>query len=249
MSYEQIEQRLSQHGHLLLVWMTDLHSSVNTGRYFHFVATFGGSWVRWAHGDVFETDQASLNELSELGLLRQTVDGSNPEFEVRQEAVLFVQWLRIRGGAVRAVERETLRFLNDDKFNTMYPTVAHHLAEASNLLWSPDATSESAVVEVGSHLRSALQSIVSSVAGGNPEKVNENIRRWAPTVTADREATLLMDMVEHAYGCCQRLTHIRDESAKGLPVRSHGEIRRIAFLTIVVCYELSALAADVLPNS
>lgn len=122
------------------------------------------------------------------------------------------------------------------------PTSAHHLSEALALLWSGTASTEPAVVEIGSHLRSALQALVHDVAGGKPGQANENVRRWAPTVTAAREAALLVAMVEHAHSCCQRLTHIRDESAKGRPLRSVDELRRIAFLTTVVCNEVAAAA-------
>ena len=80
------------------------------------------------------------------------------------------------------------------------------------------------------------------MAASKPEQANENVRRWAPTVAAEREAALLVAMVEHAHSCCQRLTHIRDESAKGRPLRSVDELRRIAFLTTVVCNEVAAAA-------
>ena len=241
MTYEEVAQRLSQSARLLLIWMTDCHNSANTNRFFHFVATFGGSSVVWAHGGEFEIDQAALNELVDVGLLRRTSGGRDPKFEVRHDAVLFVQWLRSRGGALQAVDREARRLVNDDDFSDCFPTSAHHLSEAL-ALWSDRASTEAAVVEIGSHLRSALQSLVHDVAGGKPEQANENIRRWAPTVTADREAALLVAMVEHAHSCCQRLTHIRDESAKGRPLRSADELRRIVFLTIVVCNEVAAAA-------
>lgn len=242
MTCEEVEQRLSQSARLLLIWMTNCHNSANTNRFFRFVATFGGSRVVWAHGGEFETDQAALNELVDVGLLRRTSGGRDPKFEVRHDAVLFVQWLRSRGGALQAVDRETRQLVNDDDFSDRFPTSAHHLSEALALLWSARASTEAAVVEIGSHLRSALQALVHDVAGGKPEQANENIRRWAPTVTADREAALLVAMVEHAHSCCQRLTHIRDESAKGRPLRSVDELRRIAFLTTVVCNEVAAAA-------
>jgi len=242
MTYEEVEQRLSQSARLLLIWMTDCHNSANANRFFQFVATFGGSSVVWAHGGEFETDEAALNELVDVGLLRRTSGGRDPKFEVRHDAVLFVQWLPSRGGALQAVDREARRLVNDDDFSDRFPMSAHHLSEALALLWSDRASTEAAVVEIGSHLRSALQSLVHDVAGGKPEQANENIRRWAPTVTADREAALLAAMVEHAHSCCQRLTHIRDESAKGRPLRSVDELRRIAFLTAVVCNEVAAAA-------
>ena len=242
MTYDEVEHRLSQAARHLLIWMTDRHNSASTNRFFQFVATFGGCSVVWAHGGEFETDQAALNELVDVGLLRRTSGGRDPKFEVRHDAVLFVQWLRSRGGALQAIDREARRLVNDDDFSDRFPTSAHHLSEALALLWSDRASTEAAVVEIGSHLRSALQSLVHDVAGGKPEQANENIRRWAPTVTADREAALLVAMVEHAHSCCQRLTHIRDESAKGRPLRSVDELRRIAFLTTVVCNEVAAAA-------
>ena len=147
-----------------------------------------------------------------------------------------IAWRRSSGS------REARRLVNDDDFSDRFPTSAHHLSEALALLWSNHASTETAVVEIGTHLRSALQSLVHDVAGGKPEQANENIRRWAPTVTADREAALLVAMVEHAHSCPQRLTHIRDESAKGRPLRSIDELRRIAFLTTVVCNEVAAAA-------
>lgn len=242
MTYEEVEQRLSQAARFLLIWMTDRHNAASTNRFFQFVATFGRSSVLWAHGGEFETDQAALNELVDVGLLRRTSAGRDPKFEVRQDAVPFVQWLRSRGGALRAVERDGRPLVDDADFSDRFATSAHHLSEALALLWSGSASTEPAVVEIGSHLRSALQSLVHDVAGGKPEQANENIRRWAPTVTADREAALLVAMVEHAHSCCQRLTHIRDESAKGRPLRSADELRRIVFLTIVVCNEVAAAA-------
>lgn len=242
MTYDEVEQRLSRAARLLLIWMTDRHSSASTNRFFQFVATFGGSSVVWAHGGEFETDDAALNELVDVGLLRRTAAGQDPKFEVRQDAVLFVQWLRSRGGALQAVETETRRLVDDADFHDGYPTSAHHLAEALQLLWSDRASTEPAVVEIGTHLRSALQAVVHDVAGGKPEQANENIKRWAATVMADREAALLVAMVEHAHRCCQRLTHIRDESDNGRPLRSMDELRRIVFLAIVVCNEVAAAA-------
>jgi len=242
MTNEEVAQRLSESARRLLIWMTDCHNSANTNRFFQFVATFGGSSVVWANGGEFDTDRAALNELVDVGLLRRTSGGRDPKFEVRHDAVLFVQWLRSRGGALQAVDREARRLVNDEDFSDRFPTSAHHLSEALALLWSDRASTEAAVVEIGSHLRSALQSLVHDVAGGKPEQANENIRRWVPTVTADREAALLVAMVEHAHSCCQRLTHIRDESAKGRPLRSVDELRRIAFLTTVVCNEVAAAA-------
>jgi hypothetical protein len=242
MTYEEVAQRLSPTARLLLIWMTDRHNSASTNRFFQFIATFGGSSVVWAHGGEFETDQAELNELVDLGLLRRTAGGRDPKFEIRHDAVLFVQWLRSRGGALQAIDREAQRLVNDGDFSNRFPTSAHHLSEALELLWSDRASTEAAIVEIGTHLRSALQSLVHDVAGGRPEQANENIRRWAPTVAAEREAALLVAMVERAHGCSQRLTHIRDESAKGRPLRSMDELRRVAFLTTVVCSEVAALA-------
>ncbi len=242
MTNEEVEHRLSQEARLLLIWMVDRHDSASTNRFFQFIATFGGSSVLWAHGGEFETDEAALNELVDVGLLRRMSGGSDPKFEVRRDAVLFVQWLRSRGGALQAVDREARRLVNDDDFSGRFPTSAHNLSEALALLWSDRAPTEAAVVEIGAHLRSALQSLVHDVAGGKPEQANENIRRWAPTVTAGREAALLVAMVEHAHSCSQRLTHIRDESANGRPLRSVDELRRIAFLTTVVCNEVAAAA-------
>ena len=242
MTYVEVEQRLSQAARLLLLWMTDRHGSASTNRFFQFVATFAGSSVIWAHGGEFETDEAALNELVDVGLLRRTSGGRDPKFEVRQDAVLFVHWVRSRGGAVAAVEEETRRLVEDADFSDRYPTPSHHLAEALELLWSDQASTEPAVVEIGTHLRSALQAVVHDVAGGKPEQAHENIKRWATTVMADREAALLVAMVEHAHRCCQRLTHIRDESDRGRPLRSMDELRRIVFLTIVVCNEVAAAA-------
>jgi hypothetical protein len=38
-----------------------------------------------------------------------------------------------------------------------------------------------------------------------------------------------------------RLNHVRDETSKGEPEPDRAEIRRAAFLTAVVCYELAQL--------
>jgi hypothetical protein len=63
-------------------------------------------------------------------------------------------------------------------------------------------------------------------------------------VAAERKGKVLLELVRHNLGCCQRLTHIHDETERGRPLRSLDELRRMVFVTSAVCYELAALAVD-----
>lgn len=247
MGFDEIALRLTPEGRELLLAMVDRHVAARDAPFRHFLLseTSGGAHLLWAMGGkVLRTSQSTMSDLVELGLLRQGQRGHNRSFEVRADTVRFAQWLRSQGGPVGAVEREVQRLVDDEGFAAAHPDASHNLAEAQRLLWSDKPTAETSIVEIGSHLRSAVQSTVHDLAGGKTEDPIPNLTRWMTTVTGEREGKVLIDLVRHALSCCQRLTHIHDETEKTRPLRSLDELRRSVFVTSVVCYELAALATD-----
>ena len=64
--------------------------------------------------------------------------------------------------------------------------------------------------------------------GEHRASTNGNARCW-PTSISWPASTLRLD---------HRLNHVRDEVGKGEPTPTYEEMRRAAFLTALVCYEL-----------
>jgi hypothetical protein len=82
--------------------------------------------------------------------------------------------------------------------------------------------------------------------GGSQEKPVERLRTWLEAQNLPkREQTAIARLVELTDAVLrldQRLAHVRDEAGKGEPPITWEEIRRAAFLTAVVCYELDRLS-------
>ncbi len=237
-----VDVRLMPEGRALLLQMVDLHTTNPTASYRHFILaeTGGGADLIWTDkGQItVPVSRSILNDLRDLGLLRVTAGGRDARYEVTSNAVRFVAWLRARGGPMAAVEREARRLLDDGGLTL---DVTHHLTEALELVWSDGSTTTPIVIEIGQHLRSAVQQAIVAGAGGNPEHATDNIDRWFEHVLGERDRELLANTVKWCLRCTNRLTHIADETVLGRPLRGRDEVRRIAFLVVTVCGELAAL--------
>lgn len=150
------------------------------------------------------------------------------------------------GTGVAQVEEQVQRVIEGDAFAEAHAGAAHHLREAFALLWG-GRTDDQVVSEVGDHLRKAIMDITTDVVGpgGDQERpIGRLTDRLNELTVSDRERAVLAQLVELARVCLRldhRLNHIRDEADQGEPPTSWEEIRRAAFVTSLVCYELSRI--------
>jgi hypothetical protein len=248
--YPVVASRLTAEVRVLFLQMVDLHTAnpAASYRFFQLVESFSGAGLVWSgDGQITAAVSSSIvNDLAELGLIRYAAGGGRDRrIEVRSQAVDFAKWLRREGGPVVAVEREVMRLVDDDAFKFRHP--ARHLADAQSGLWSEDPTVNATIIDIGNHLRAALQAVVHDVAGGSdPEEPIANLTTWVDGLAEKREGELLVEVVRYALRCANRLTHIRNEVAgRGRPpIRGVDEVRRTVFLVTVVCNEIDGLAGE-----
>jgi hypothetical protein len=98
------------------------------------------------------------------------------------------------------------------------------------------------LAEVGQHLRGALVDVVQASAGlTGPE---ENIAaapkaaRKVAVERGDEAVQALVTLAEKVTSFDQVIADARDEQAQGRPAADAETVRRAAFLTGLVCYEL-----------
>jgi hypothetical protein len=123
------------------------------------------------------------------------------------------------------------------------------MREAFELLWA-GAESNQVVSEIGDHLRKALMDVTTDVLGPGTATQQEmpvqRLKEWMTTQTtlSTRDADVVQQLVELARVVLRldhRLNHVRDETDKGQPLPTPEEVRRAAFTTALVCYELARI--------
>lgn len=95
MTFDEIAIRLTPEGRELLLEMVDRHLSTPDAPYRHFLVaeTWGGALLIRAGGSdgtAIQTSRSTLNDLTELGLLRVGHRGRNASYEVRVDTIRFV---------------------------------------------------------------------------------------------------------------------------------------------------------------
>ncbi len=195
-------------------------------------------------------DGGALEELAGWSLLRVSYGSRGSEsYRVTGEGQLFFRWLKeSRGSAPAQVEDEVQKVVNSAQFALSCPGAARHLSEAFGLLWSGE-TNDQVVSEIGDHLRKALMDATSEVLGdearGSQEKPIDRLERHLEDLQLpSRESGVLIQLAELARSVLSldhRLNHIRDEADTGRAEVSWEEVRRAAFTTAFVCYELDRL--------
>jgi hypothetical protein len=251
---EDLAQRLPPEAETLFCKMVDLHLRAGGGdRRFLATATWSSSLLIFSARNIketFEGDPIALDDLADYGLLRRSVGSSGgSQYSVTADGLHFHRWLmEQRGQPVAQVERTATAFVSTDQFVQRHPQVAQQLREAFALVWA-DRTDDTAVAEAGGHLRSVLQDLTTDLVGseaGDLESIGPRLRRWlANRALGDRERVVierLVELVEAVASLDQRVTHVRDETGEGRPLRAWDELRRAAFLTAVVCFELDRSA-------
>ncbi|HSJ84409.1 MAG TPA: hypothetical protein VLA91_11395, partial [Acidimicrobiia bacterium] len=162
------------------------------------------------------------------------------------------RWLKEEMGLpIEQTEAAVVSLLNASDFAARHPGASHHLREAFALLWS-DRTDDQTISEIGDHLRKSLMDITADLPSDNSGGVERPIDRLEAIAQSkeknlgSREMKVLGSLVQLAADVLSldhRLNHIRDETDKGLPLRTWDEMRRAAFVTALACYELDLALA------
>jgi hypothetical protein len=195
-------------------------------------------------------DRGALDDLSRYGLIQRGMGSrGGRNYRITGEGVHFHRWMMAREGEpISQVESHARRLLDSPTFAEHHPGAGHHLSEAFQLLWT-GRTDTQAVSEIGDHLRKALFDVTDDLAGLDSGKTEQPVDRLKAYVEqaahlAGRERTALASLVTFVQDVLRldhRLAHVRDELDKDVPLRDWDELRRAAFLTVVVCFELHAL--------
>lgn len=252
-SYDEVAKRLTPDARTLFCEMVDAHLASGPGdRLFIRADSMGGTGMiftgRGSRQDWRDFDGGALDDLVSYGLLHRGFSGQgSANYRVSGEGLHFFRWLMDRqGGAATQMEESVRRVLSGDAFAEAHPGAAHHLREAFDLLWTGNQAHQ-VTSEIGDHLRKALMDTTTDVLGtdtrGQHEKPVERLREWVTSRPglAARDADVLNQLVELARVVLRldhRLNHVRDEADKGQPVPPSEEVRRAAFATALVCYEL-----------
>lgn len=254
-SYEDLKARLTDEATETFVEMVRIHNEAGKGdRFFIETNSFAGRsllFVGPGSGDgLSDVDGGTLMDLVGYGLLHQDFsDRGTPNYRVSGEGQQFYRWLMEQQGSPVAQTEEAVRqLLEGDRFATEHSSAAHHLSKAFDLLWS-NRTDDTIVSEIGDHLRKALMDItkdVTSGVAGDHEKPIELLEALVASKTdlAERERNALLQLVEFARSVLRldhRLNHVRDEKDKGREAVTWSELRRAAFTTALVCYEIGQL--------
>jgi hypothetical protein len=251
-AYKDLERRLTPDARKLFSEMVEAHLAAKGDRFFVRADTMGGTGLIFAargiHRDWHDFDGSALEDLVGYNLLHLSFGGrGSPNYRISGEGLLFHQWLmEEQGAAISQVEDQVQRVLAGDAFAKAHPGAAHHLAEAFSLLWS-GTESNQVISEIGDHLRKALMDMTTDILGSEiapqQEQPVERLRKWLATAQSlsPRDLDVVTQLVELARAVLRldhRLNHVRDEISKKQPPPSPDEVRRAAFTTAYVCYEL-----------
>lgn len=252
-SYEELANRLTPDAQTLFCDMVDAHLTAGSGdRLFIRCDTMDGTGMIFAGSELRrewrDFDGGAIDDLVSYGLLHHGFGGrDSPNYRISGEGLHFYRSLMDRqGGAVMQMEHTIQRALAGDAFAKAHPGAAHHLREAFDLLWE-GSQAEQIISEIGDHLRKALMDTTTDVLGagseGKQEKPAERLKERLSSQPGigPREAAVLhqlAELVRVVLRLDHRLNHVRDETDKGEPPPTWKEVRRAAFTTAFVCYEL-----------
>lgn len=251
-SFDDLAHRLTTEAKALLREMVSAHLEAGAGdRIFIESNTWGNGCVlilsvRGFRRNITDVDGGAIDDLLRYGVLNGVYEGRNRGLRVGSDAIRFHEYLLEREGeAVDHVEAEVRRVVEGSAFAAAHPGAARALGEAFTLLWT-GRTDDHTISEIGDHLRKALFDLTSDLVGddgGKQEKPIDRLDGWLKGRgdLADRERTVLVALVALAAATLDldhRLNHVRDESDKGRTPIRWEEIRRAAFVTAAVCYEL-----------
>ncbi|MCA1702266.1 MAG: hypothetical protein LC808_02935 [Actinobacteria bacterium] len=254
--FATLHKRLDQDTLTLFGEMVEAHLATGTGdRLFIRADSWSGCGLIFSgkgnrqNWDGF--NGGSLDDLCSYGLLHQGHSGGgNPNYRVSADGTTFYTWLRRKQGtAVDQTEQAVLQLTRSAEFAARHPGAAHHLGEAFELL-SADRSGPQVCSEIGDHLRKAIMDTVTDLLGGeDQEQPATRLDAWLDEHEAlhPRERQVLADLTRLTRSIMRldhRLNHIRDEASKGQPAPDYEEVRRAAFLTAVVCYELDRVPTE-----
>lgn len=249
MDYGEIAKRLTPDAEALFVAMVDAHLASRKGdREFVLMQLGEGSYIYWTGDSTFSentADESALRDLAGYGLLRVVRHGNDgaPTYDIPGDGLAFYRALReVRGQPITNVESAVRRLTEGAEFARTHSGVSDHLRMALELLWS-DRVDDKTVSNLGSHLRSAIIDLVNTMAGATSEDVASSLKRALDSCAQEgriqeREVVMLLELVRACQSLNKRLTHIRDETSKGRPLRNWDELRRATYLTTVLCSEL-----------
>jgi hypothetical protein len=251
-TYEELGTRLTPDARTLFCEMVDAYLIAGSGdRLFMRSDTMSGTGMIFAGSgarrDWRNFDSGALDDLVNYGLLHPGLSSrGSRNYRISGEGLHFYRWLMDhQGGAITQMEEAIQRALSGDASAEAHPGAAHHLREAFNLLWE-SSEAEQAISEIGDHLRKALMDTTTDVLGTGSrqqERPVEGLKVWLTSqsrLTA-RELDVLQHLVDLARVVLRldhRLNHVRDEADKGEAAPTWEEVRRAAFTTALVCYEL-----------
>lgn len=257
LSYEVVADRLTAEASALFRDMVAVHLEVGRGdrRFMFWEAMQGNGLVFVAEQgrkrEWSNIDPGALDDLRVYGLLSVKYSSGRsrtPNYRITGEGLAFHRWwMAKQGSALDQVDTDVRRVIEGEAFAAKHAGAAHHLRKAFALLWH-DRLDDQAVSELGDHLRKALMDTVTDVAGdapGKQEKPIERLREWiSGRDVNERERAVLDALFELARATLRldhRLNHIRDEADLDQPPASKAELRRAAFITALVCDQLSSL--------
>jgi hypothetical protein len=250
--YVDLAKRLTSDAEAIFVAMVDAHIASTKGdREFLSIQLAEGSDFVWTGDSEFShdtADQSALHDLVDHGLLRivrHSNDGG-PVYDIPGEGLEFYRALRSNGRS-----RSPTWSLRSGGSLTEPLSLAPMalcrgiLRTALDLLWS-ERLDDQTVSKLGSHLRSSIIDLVNAMTGTTSEDVATNLKlaldaRAQAGRIQEREVTTLLELTRACQSLNQRLTHIRDETSKGRPIRNWDELRRATYLTTVLCSELAGL--------
>ena len=256
-SFALVADRLEPAALELFSTIVELHQGGSGDRRFVYGETYGGSFLTFvAHEgqrELNDVDGGALRELARYGLLTTGRAGRNLMYRVNREGLAFHRWWRQQQGqAIAQTEHAVTTLLASEAFAQSHHGAAHHLNQAFDLLWQ-NRSDEQTISEIGDHLRKALMDVTTDVVGsdvvGGTERPDERLQAWlaARNNLHHRERDVLLsfvDLVDRVLRLDHRLNHVRDEVDRNEPPPSRGELRRAAFLTATVCYEIAQLSAQ-----
>lgn len=249
-TFAEVLRQLTPEARELLIQMVEAHMASEPGdREFMTMRTGAGTIMLFTGSAPFAgdgIDRTAMNDLASLSVIRHVRNDrhGNAVYDISPNSrTTYGLIMAERGGAVAAIEAPVRRLAESKALAHQHSGVSHHLTEALELLWS-ESTTDQTVSAFGAHLRSALADLAGDLTlrTSNPESVVESLQVWLAGRTQVRSGDALVEMAKTVVSLTQRLTHIRDETAKGRPLEGWHELRRAAFLASMLCFELAEVA-------
>ena len=248
-SYDYIRTRFTPEARQLFGEMIEAHLAATGDRQFMSTQSFGGSQIQLGSSwEKANPDGGALSDLESYGLVRLSNAGQHGTrfYRIPGDSIHFYNWLMEQEGTpIEQIEGDALRLVKGEEFARRHPGAAGHIGEALTLLRSPQAITEQVASEIGGHLRGAVFDFAEKITSGAGAEREKPIPALKEAVKAadleDRERKVsgsLVDLLATVLSLDQRMTHIRDEVDKGVPLPGWDEIRRAVFTTVFVCAEL-----------